>query len=168
MSPKHPARLVVAAAITDSLFLPRWLLSARRSAPTALAGKWELPGGKTEPGERPRESLRRELREELGVEVEMGDEIPGPDTAEHDVHGVEVGRCWELRPATEGSERLVMRVWWAELADPEVEPRPLADHSEVRWLEPGGWFDVGWIPADNRIVSAIIDDAAERHRRAYC
>ena len=161
-------RLVVAAAMTDSLFLPRRLLAAQRSAPASLAGKWEFPGGKTEAGETPREGLRRELREELGVDVEMGDEIPGPDTAGIDVHGTEVGRCWELRPATAGSERLVMQVWWAELADAESEPQPLADHSQLRWLEPGAWFDVGWIPADNRIVSAVIDDAAARHRRAYC
>jgi 8-oxo-dGTP diphosphatase len=160
--------LVVAAALTDSLFLPRHLLAAQRSAPKSLAGKWELPGGKTEPGETAREALRRELREELGVDVEMGDEVAGPDSAGTDVHGVDVGGCWELNPGTADGERLVMRVWWAELADSEVEPQPLLDHSDLRWLGPGKWFDVGWIPADNKIISAIIDDAAARHRRAYC
>lgn len=164
----RPVRLVVGAAITDSLFLPRQLLAAQRTAPAALAGMWEFPGGKTEPGESARDALKRELLEELGVAVEMGDEVPGPDSAGTDVHGVEVGSCWELSPVTEGGERLVMRVWWAELADPEAVAAPLADHSELRWLDAGKWFDVAWIPADNRIVGAVVDDAARRHRRAYC
>jgi 8-oxo-dGTP diphosphatase len=38
----------------------------------------------------------------------------------------------------------------------------------VRWLEPGAWRDVAWLPADKRIVDALMTDAIERHRRAYC
>jgi 8-oxo-dGTP diphosphatase len=163
---ERPVRLVVAAALTDSLFLPRQLLAAQRSSPPTLAGLWELPGGKTEPGESAREGLRRELREELGVEIEMGDELVGPDLAGTDVNGLEVGSCWELTPVTAEGERLVMRVWWAEV-DGDGE-QPLADHSELRWLDAGKWFDVGWIPADNRTISAVLDDATRRHRSAYC
>ncbi len=165
---ERPVRLVVAAALTDSLFLPRQLLAAQRSAPKSLAGMWELPGGKSEPGETPREALRRELREELGVDVNMGDEIIGPERAGMDVNGVEVGSCWELNPNTDEGERLVMRVWWAENEDPEAQAEPLENHSQLRWLGAGKWFDVGWIPADNRIVGAIVDDAVRRHRSAYC
>jgi 8-oxo-dGTP diphosphatase len=68
--------------------------------------------------------------------------------------------------------RLVLRIWWATIAPGRdgvaVEPRPLEDHDALRWLEPGGWRDVAWLPADKRIVEAAMTDAIERHRRAYC
>src|SRR5699024_11350553 len=75
-------RLVVAGAIVDDLHRPTELLAARRSAPKSLAGQWEFAGGKVEPGEAPEVALHRELREELGVGVLLGAEIPsaaGPE-----------------------------------------------------------------------------------------
>lgn len=54
---------VVCAAILDG----GWLLAARRTGPPALAGGWELPGGKVEPGEEELAALVRECREELGI-----------------------------------------------------------------------------------------------------
>jgi 8-oxo-dGTP diphosphatase len=50
----------------------RVLLSQRRAG-THLAGAWEFPGGKVEAGEDPRATVTRELREELGVDVEVGE-----------------------------------------------------------------------------------------------
>lgn len=52
------------------------LLVAQRPPGKALAGKWEFPGGKVEPGEAPADCLARELREELGVEVRVGAALP--------------------------------------------------------------------------------------------
>lgn len=67
------ARIVVAGAVMDAPSgVPPRLLLAQRSRPPALHGLWELPGGKVEPGETRPAALRRELSEELGIEVGVG------------------------------------------------------------------------------------------------
>src|SRR5262245_47078389 len=67
-------RVVVAAVIErDGL-----ILAARRTGPPELAGQWEFPGGKAEPGENDIAALERECREELGVRIAVGERI-GPE-----------------------------------------------------------------------------------------
>ncbi|MGO8992982.1 MAG: (deoxy)nucleoside triphosphate pyrophosphohydrolase [Polyangiaceae bacterium] len=61
--------LVAAAVILES---GRVLLTQRKAG-AHLEGKWEFPGGKVESGEDPRDALRRELQEELGIEAEVGE-----------------------------------------------------------------------------------------------
>jgi 8-oxo-dGTP diphosphatase len=58
--------LVVACALVD---VDKRVLIAQRPAGKALAGLWEFPGGKVEPGERPEQTLIRELHEEIGITV---------------------------------------------------------------------------------------------------
>jgi 8-oxo-dGTP diphosphatase len=61
--------LVAAAVLVEG---GRVLLTQRKAG-AHLAGKWEFPGGKVEPGEDPRAALRRELAEELGIDAEVGE-----------------------------------------------------------------------------------------------
>ena len=148
----QPAALkqVVGAALVDSLQRPSKLLAARRSAPPALAGLWEFPGGKVEPGEGCTEALHRELREELGVGVRLGAEISGP---------LEQG--WQLNGSA------AMRVWLAEITEGRAEP--LEDHDKLRWvdLSAGALLDLAWIPADLPIVEALLETAAVRPGPAW-
>src|SRR5450755_966256 len=62
--------VVVAAAV---LLEEGRVLLTQRKAGTHLAGAWEFPGGKVESGEDPRDALRRELREEIGIEATVGE-----------------------------------------------------------------------------------------------
>lgn len=63
---------VMAAVITDARGR---ILLARRTEGRDLAGRWEFPGGKREPGESPEDALVRELREELGIEAQVGEHL---------------------------------------------------------------------------------------------
>ncbi|WP_127573602.1 (deoxy)nucleoside triphosphate pyrophosphohydrolase [Georgenia faecalis] len=131
-----PRRLVAAAAVVDDATAPRRVLAARRSAPPALAGRWELPGGKVEPGERAEDALHRELAEELGITVRLGAVVAGPDGD------------W---PVLEGR---TMRVWLATVAS--GEPRPLLDHDELRWVDAEDWPALPWLDPDRPILAAIL------------
>jgi len=127
---------VVGAAIVDDLTRPTTMLSGRRSEPPELAGGWELPGGKVERGERPQDALHREIREELGVRIELGVLVEGP-----------LAGAWPL------GDRYVMQVWLAEITD--GEPRPLQDHDQLLVLTKAELYDVSWLPADLPIIAAL-------------
>ena len=120
--------IVAAAIITEGR-----VLACERSAPPEVAGRWEFPGGKVEPGETDEQALARECVEELGVRVEVGARI-GPDV-----------------PLAHG--RAVLRVFAVRLLDGD-EPRAL-EHTAMRWLSVDQLDTVRWLPADKPIVAAL-------------
>ncbi len=72
MEGKLPLLLVAACALIDA---DGRVLLAQRPEGKSLAGFWEFPGGKVEPGETPEETVIRELAEEVGIVTESG--LPG-------------------------------------------------------------------------------------------
>jgi 8-oxo-dGTP diphosphatase len=109
------------------------VLACERSAPPEVAGRWEFPGGKVEPGETEAAALVRECAEELGVRVAVGTRV-GPDV-----------------PLAHG--RSVLRVFAVELLDGDV-PQAL-EHTAMRWLGPDELDSVPWLPADRPIVAEL-------------
>jgi 8-oxo-dGTP diphosphatase len=83
----------------------------------------------------PSAALVRECQEELGARIELVDGCPA------------------TMPLDSTGGRLV--VWTARVADGEPEPRALADHLAVRWLEPEDWDSVGWLPADRPVIADL-------------
>lgn len=133
MSPKAgpPNRrtLHVACALIERHGL---LLAVQRSAAMSLPLKWEFPGGKIEPGESPEECLQREVREELGIEVEAGEALP---VFAHDYPGFSV----VLYP-------LRCRITAGEMR--------LHEHADARWLAPDELLSVDWAAADLPVLEA--------------
>jgi 8-oxo-dGTP diphosphatase len=112
------------------------VLAARRTKPASLAGSWEFPGGKVEPGEDPTAALEREIAEELGVGITVGDELPGPDGG------------WPI------SSAYMLRLFFAAVdVDGAAEAGP--DHDQLRWLAPAELESVPWLAADRQALGTV-------------
>ena len=126
--------LVVACALVDG---DGRVLVAQRPEGKALAGLWEFPGGKVEPGERPEETLIRELQEELGITVKEA--------------------C--LAPLTFASYpyetfHLLMPLWICRRWEGVIQKK---EHQALQWLRPARLRDIPMPPADEPLIPALID-----------
>jgi 8-oxo-dGTP diphosphatase len=114
------------------------LLAARRTAPPAAAGRWELPGGKVEDGEDPVEALVREVAEELGCAVRVTEWLPG---------SAPIGDGHELTVAV------------TELLPDSPEPDPV-EHDRIRWLGADELDAVDWLEPDRPFLPPLRDRMA--------
>lgn len=132
--PSPPLKLVMAVALIDE---EGRVLLARRPAGKELAGLWEFPGGKLHPGENPENALVRELREELGIEVEPGCLAPLA-FASHEYETFHL-----LMPL------FVCRKWQGMV-------RP-CEGQELKWVRPEKLGDYAMPPADVPLVATLLD-----------
>ena len=96
-------------------------------------GMWEFPGGKIEPGESREVALKREIQEELGVDIAIENLLC---TTEYDYP----------------SFHLTMHCYLCRIASGEIE---LREHKSALWLTANRLDDVAWLPADKEVVDKL-------------
>lgn len=110
------------------------ILIAKRRKGKTLGGKWEFPGGKIEPGETPQSCLRRELKEEFGIETEVGDFF-----------------CSSLfQYSFVWIELLVYKVKYIS-GDFKVN-----EHDDAKWINPGELNNYDFMDADKPVVRRLL------------
>lgn len=96
-------------------------------------GYWEFPGGKIEPGETPENALKREIKEELNLEIEIEKWVCTTDYDYPNFH-------------------LTMHCYLCAMVGDHLE---LREHSSARWLSADTLDDVEWLPADTEVLALL-------------
>ena len=124
---------VVAAIIKDKNEEQKPVIFATQRGYGEWKGWWEFPGGKIEEGETPEEALKREVMEELDVEIMVGELV---DTVKYDYP----------------TFHLSMDCFWAEIVSGNLI---LKEHEAAKWLTKDEIMSVNWLPADIALVDKI-------------
>jgi 8-oxo-dGTP diphosphatase len=122
-------RVVAALIVNDGQ-----ILACQRTRHQVMPLKWEFPGGKIEEGEQPRDALRRELEEELGIEATIGDEV---------------ARIHHEYP---GGGSVELRFFEVHQYQGEIENRIFR---EIRWVSRKELLDLDFLEADRTLVDDL-------------
>ena len=115
------------------------VFAARRNPDRSAGGLWEFPGGKIEPGESPEEALRRELQEELSVDIAVGSYVDGSRV--HTPGGAVEMSCYSVT-----------------FLGPD--PESSTDHDSMIWIDVGELHSLSWAPADIPIIEGLAEKLA--------
>ena len=129
---------VVAAIIRDG---DRIFATQRGYGP--MKDGWEFPGGKIEPGETPEQALKREIREELDAEIDVGESVSRIEYDYPDFH-------------------LSMDCFFCSLLSGSMT---LKEHEAAKWLSPDELDSVSWLPADLSLIERIKAKMASENRQ---
>lgn len=122
-----PEQNVVAAVLIDG----DQILTGQRQTHRVGGGYYEFPGGKIDPGETPRQALKREVEEELGDEVVLGQQIPAPTDYEYSYAKIHIQFfCGRLQTNNLQHEA----------------------HTKFRWGTPEELADLKWLPASRPVL----------------
>ncbi|WP_029894075.1 (deoxy)nucleoside triphosphate pyrophosphohydrolase [Desulfohalovibrio reitneri] len=114
-------------------------LAVRRPPGARMAGYWEFPGGKVEPGEAPRAALARELDEELGLAC---------------------GRCRFWREVRHDYGGLKVRLLFYHACEPSGDP-VAREGQEMAWIMPGEACTLDFLPADEPVLADLMQPRAQ-------
>jgi 8-oxo-dGTP diphosphatase len=110
------------------------ILAAQRSADMNMPLKWEFPGGKIDPGETPEACLIREILEEMGIRIRVGESLP---SSTHQY------------PAL----RVTLYPFICSIESGEII---LHEHSAINWLPPSELHTLDWAEADLPVIAAYL------------
>ncbi len=139
--PLQPTQLkrieVVAAVIFDEL----GRIFATQRGYGEWKDWWEFPGGKIEAGETPQQALRREIREELDAEIEVGELLR---TIDYDYPSFHLTmHCFKCRLKEQSP------------MTNEQSSYTLLEHEAAKWLAPNELQSVNWLPADEDLIEEL-------------
>ena len=133
---QKPIVQVVGGVLVNS---SQQILACKRASDQVMSGHWEFPGGKVEANETPIDALKRELNEELGLVVEVGNMI---ETVVHDY----------------GSMIVEISFFTCQIEDQKLIPTV---HDECRWVTESESKSLNWLPADIEFVQRLAQKGFE-------
>ncbi len=125
---------MINTVVAALLHQEKGLLICQRSATGEFPGKWEFPGGKIEPGENASTALRRELKEELGIVAEIGEEL------------------WRVEHQYAGRSPVLLLFFAVQEYAGAIENRVF---QQIEWAKPSELADYDFLEADRILIEKL-------------
>jgi 8-oxo-dGTP diphosphatase len=143
-APQRPVNVTAAIILREMPEGTRVLLARRKFDTSLEPGKWEFPGGKLEPLEHPKACLKREINEELGLDIEVGEVF---DLASH------------IYDTPNGAVHILLMCYLCECKSGEFK---LIDVADARWVSPDELGNFDYAAADVAVVEKLRHSLSSR------